>query len=43
MPTRLVHLAVDATDPPRLARFWADALEWDILLEEPDEVAVAPR
>jgi len=42
MPTRLVHLVVDATDPPRLARFWADALEWDIVLEEPDEVAVQP-
>ena len=23
MSTRLVHLVVDATDPARLARFWA--------------------
>ena len=43
MPTRLVHLACDANDPPNLARFWAAALDWEVEAEEPEEVAVAPR
>jgi hypothetical protein len=49
MPTRLVHLVVDANDPPALARFWASALDWVIAKEVdvwpegyqyPDPVAV---
>ena len=28
--TRLVHLALDAADPGRLARFWAAALRWEV-------------
>jgi predicted enzyme related to lactoylglutathione lyase len=42
MPTRLVHLVIDANDPPGLARFWAAALGWEIAAEEPDEVDVEP-
>lgn len=42
MPTRLVHIVVDAADPSRLARFWAEALGWEIAEEEPDEVVVSP-
>ena len=42
MPTRLVHLVVDAADPARLARFWAAALGWEVASEEPDEVDVWP-
>jgi predicted enzyme related to lactoylglutathione lyase len=42
MPTRLVHLVVDANDPARLARFWAAALGWEVAAEEPDEVVVSP-
>jgi predicted enzyme related to lactoylglutathione lyase len=42
MPTRLVHLVIDANDPPRLARFWAAALGWEVAAEEPDEVDVQP-
>jgi hypothetical protein len=42
MTTRLVHLVVDAADPPGLARFWSAALGWEIALEEPDEVVVWP-
>ena len=30
MPTRLVHLVVDAAEPARLARFWAGALGWEV-------------
>ena len=42
MSTRLVHLVVDATDPARLARFWAGALGWDIADETAEEVDVWP-
>jgi len=42
MPTRLVHLVVDANDPSRLARFWAAALGWEVADEEPDEMDVWP-
>jgi len=28
--TRLVHLVVDAADPPALARFWSAALGWEV-------------
>jgi len=42
MPTRLVHLVIDANDPPALARFWAAALVWEVAAEEPDEVVVQP-
>jgi predicted enzyme related to lactoylglutathione lyase len=41
MPTRLVHLVLDANDPPKLARFWAAALGWDIE-EEDGEIGVCP-
>ncbi len=42
MPTRAVHLAIDAADPARLARFWSAALGWEVALDEPDEVVVWP-
>ncbi len=42
MPTRLVHLVVDAAEPARLARFWAAALRWEVAAEESDEVDVWP-
>jgi Glyoxalase-like domain len=42
MPTRLVHLVLDANDPARLARFWASALNWVIPDEAADEVDVCP-
>jgi predicted enzyme related to lactoylglutathione lyase len=41
MPTRLVHLELDANDPPKLARFWAAALGWE-MEEEDGEVGVYP-
>ena len=42
MPTRLVHLVVDAHDPAGLARFWASALDWVIADETTEEVDVWP-
>jgi len=42
MTSRLVALSFDASDPARLARFWAAALRWDIGDETSDEVALAP-
>lgn len=41
MTTRLVEIAVDAADPGRLAQFWAAALGWEVLDEDPDETEVA--
>lgn len=34
--------AVDAGDPARLARWWAEVLHFQILEERPDVVAIAP-
>ena len=42
MPTRLVHLVIDAADPARLARFWATALSWAVAAEDSGEVDVWP-
>jgi predicted enzyme related to lactoylglutathione lyase len=42
MPTRAVHLVIDAADPSKLAAFWAAALGWEVAADEPDEVVVAP-
>jgi len=42
MPTRLVHLVVDAADPAGLARFWSAALDWPVTFEAPDEVVIEP-
>ena len=43
MVTRLVHVVIDAADPPGLARFWSAALGWEVGAEEPGEVVVWPR
>jgi hypothetical protein len=43
MTTRLVHLVVDATDPERLARFWAAALGWEVAAESDGEWDVWPE
>jgi predicted enzyme related to lactoylglutathione lyase len=42
MTLRLVALCFDANDPLRLARFWADALHWDIDDETHDEIGLVP-
>jgi catechol 2,3-dioxygenase-like lactoylglutathione lyase family enzyme len=44
MPSRLVALSIDANDPLALARFWAEALYWDVdpKTETEDEVSLLP-
>src|SRR6266566_3350512 len=42
MPTRLVHVVMDAADPASLARFWSAALGWRIVFEESDSVVIEP-
>lgn len=42
MTSRLDALCFDATDPLRLARFWADALQWGVHEETDGDVALVP-
>lgn len=42
MTSRLVALCFDANDPLRLARFWADALRWELDVENDDEIGLVP-
>jgi predicted enzyme related to lactoylglutathione lyase len=42
MTSRLVNLCFDANDPLALARFWAEALRWDIEDETDDEICLLP-
>ncbi len=40
MASEWVNLVVDANDPARLARWWAEALGYKIIDEHPDEVEI---
>ncbi|MEY2424315.1 MAG: hypothetical protein QOI95_4382 [Acidimicrobiaceae bacterium] len=40
--SRLVALCIDANDPLRLARFWADALRWEVDDDTHDEIGLVP-
>ena len=40
MSSRWEQIVVDAEDPPRLARWWAEALGYVIVAEKPDEVEI---
>lgn len=42
MTSRLISLCFDAHDPARLARFWAEALRWEVDDESSDEVELVP-
>jgi predicted enzyme related to lactoylglutathione lyase len=41
MPSRLYTVVVDSHDPARLARFWADVLDWQVVFESDHEVVIA--
>jgi predicted enzyme related to lactoylglutathione lyase len=36
------QVVVDAADPMRLGRWWADALGWVVVNDEPDEFEIRP-
>jgi hypothetical protein len=40
MATQLAHVVIDARNPKGLAQFWADALGWQLIIDEPDEVGI---
>src|SRR5207244_11990962 len=42
MGSRLVALCFDANDPLRLARFWVDALHWEVEDGTDNEIGVVP-
>jgi predicted enzyme related to lactoylglutathione lyase len=41
MPSRLYSIVVDCRDAAALGRFWAQALDYRVVFEEPSEVVVA--
>jgi predicted enzyme related to lactoylglutathione lyase len=42
MPVAVHHIVIDTHDLPRLARFWAAVLDWQILSEREREIVVGP-
>ena len=42
MGSRWRTVVVDAFDPPRLGRWWAEVLDYRVEREDPDEVHVVP-
>ena len=40
MPVRLHHIVIDAHDLPKLARFWTQALDWQVLSEREREIVI---
>jgi predicted enzyme related to lactoylglutathione lyase len=40
MASKLYHVSVDAEDPPRLARFWAEVLGYRVLFEDNEETVI---
>ena len=41
MGSRWYTVVIDANDPGRLARWWAEVLDYRIVYESPDEVGIA--
>ena len=42
MPVRLHHIVIDTYDLPGLARFWTQALGWQVLSERDREIVIGP-
>ena len=40
MAVSLYQIAIDCHDAPRLARFWAEVLDWQIVYEDPEEIII---
>lgn len=43
MPSRIAVIAIDAIDPPLVARFWCGVLGWHVTEEEGDVVSIGPQ
>ena len=43
MALRWYSNVIETTDVRRLARWWAEALDWDVIFEADDEVVVVPK
>ena len=43
MALRWYSNVIETTDVQRLARWWAEALDWDVIYEADDEVVVVPK
>jgi predicted enzyme related to lactoylglutathione lyase len=41
MTVRFYSVVIDCADPKRLGEWWAEVLDWKVVYEAPDEVAVA--
>ena len=42
MPVRLHHIVIDSHDLPGLARFWTQALGWQVLSQREREIVIGP-
>lgn len=42
MTLRFVQVNINAADPSRLGRFWAEAVGWEVTADTPDEVNIEP-
>ncbi|MEU0083734.1 VOC family protein [Streptomyces sp. NPDC006274] len=40
MAVSLYQIAIDCHDAPKLARFWAEVLDWKILYEDSEEIVI---
>lgn len=43
MTLRWYSVVVETRDPGRLATWWAEALDWEMIYQAPDEVVLVPR
>ncbi|WP_430591542.1 VOC family protein [Humidisolicoccus flavus] len=43
MALRWYSTVIESTDPGKLARWWAAALDWQVIFEEHDEVVIVPK
>ncbi|MGW7469734.1 VOC family protein [Streptomyces xantholiticus] len=40
MAVSLYQIAIDCSDAPALARFWAAVLDWRVVYEDPEEIII---
>ncbi len=42
MPSRIAAIVVDAVQPRRVAEFWCEVLEWQVVDEDDGVISIAP-